>query len=368
MPAAVTELAVATLSPDGAHLLAACWDGAFSLWHCATGACVRRWHRPRARCAPRWSHDGRHVALRSFRGEGVGDYTLTVLDPFTGAERLVADLDPDDGGALGFDWTPDSQGLVFADTFEGDGLLRTVLHVVALPQADARVDLPRDRPRPGVTLPPDVPATRVLATAAGFFCAHEGEACMVGPDGAVRWRTVVATDAHVPSPARNAIVSFSQHGPQLRTLAGALAALDAPYGLGNALVWSRDGSTFALNAALPSGPGYAVFREGALHTTVADAQPHVPRGPCDTGYFFLDGWHNAALDHGGARFFLADNERGELRAWSIDNPARLLWRTGLDDLSFVQCNGPTVVAASATQLMFVDGDTGRVIARGSAHG
>lgn len=361
-----TELSTAALSPDGAHLVTACFDGTFALWQTATGKLLRRWQRPKARGVLRWSPDNTHLAFRSFRPDGA--YTVTALNPLTGAARIVADLDPDDGASLGFDWAPNGRTLIFADTEPADGTTRGFLSVVPLSDDEALTELPREQARRRVEVPRGVPLTRVFATRTGFFCAHVGEAAVLGLDGTVLWAHPTASDDHAMSPARNAVLSFHQTVPHLRRILGEPVALEASQPMGNQRAWSVDGSHLVLNASLAEGAGYAVFREHRQVAAVPDAQPLVPRTFSELGYFYLDGWSNIALNGTGSHFVLADNETGELRGWALGPSSKLLWSAELDDLSFVQWNGSTIIAASATQVMFVDGASGRILARGNVAG
>jgi len=119
----------------------------------------------------------------------------------------------------------------------------------------------------------------------------------------------------------------------------------------------------AAASAVGFAAAHAVFEGPSLVGVVRDAQPVVPRHLGALGSFLLEGWSNVALDACGRSLVLADNEAGELRAWRVGPEPKLLWRCGLDDLAYVMWNGPVLVAASATQVMLVDGEHGRVLAR-----
>ncbi len=355
-----TELANAALSPDGIHLITASFAGELALWQTATGALVRRWRRESVRSETRWSPDGASLAFRSTRPGFDGGYTVTAIDASTGAERILADLDPDDGGELGFDWTVDGRGVVFADTDAASGAV--ALYLAPLP-SEGCTALRRTRERRGITVPTGVRPERVMATAGGYFCAYEGEAAMIGDDGAVRWSHATPTDQHAMSPARNALVSFHERQAILRAIDGDTTAIDCPHYLGNQVAWSRDGARVAIDASLGLTAGHAVFTGATMVATIADA-------PTRDGMLamHLEGWSCVALDRRGERLVVADNDRGELRAWDVAAPTQPRWKAELDDVSVVQWNGPVVVVASSTQVMFVDGATGRVIGRGAISG
>lgn len=350
------------MSPDGAHLITSTGDGLVCR-RLSDGAVLRRIDTP-VRAGAVWSPDGRHIAVHT-RHEGA--YAATVFDPLNGSTPVIAELHPDNGASLGFDFTPDGRAFVFADDVDSDGNRPVVAHVTRVPldgAAGGRL-LPWGAPRSSYALPDDAVPEHLAACAQGVFTWYVGDGFFTRDDGSALWHITESARGHSVSPTRTTMVSDTHAGLVLRTLSdGAVTALEGGVEPGNALVWSADGLRFAVDAAVRIeggfAPAQAVFEGPSLVAVVRDAQPVVHRDHVAHGGFLLDGWRNVALDAQGRALVLADNEAGELRAWSVGPEPRLLWRCGLDDLAWVMWNGPTVVAASATQLMLVDGASGRV--------